>query len=139
MLDYMLRFSLKKLLVMVVAWVACVVLHNAIYAAFRDFFGPNGDEPFFFLLAVCRHPALRCHIFGLHGVSASSSTWAKYSRLRNRNLPIREVFGISHKPILCKYLIIEPSFFAEWRRHLNLTANSAAPRNCQDGISRSET
>ena len=29
-----------------------MVLHNAIYALFRESFGPEGDEPFFFLLAM---------------------------------------------------------------------------------------
>lgn len=52
MLDKVLRLTLKRLLLIVAAWVLCVVMHNVIYALFRDFFGPNGDEPFFFLLAV---------------------------------------------------------------------------------------
>ncbi len=52
MFDRLLRLTWKKLLAIVAAWVLCVVLHNAIYALFRDFFGPHGDEPFFFLLAV---------------------------------------------------------------------------------------
>jgi hypothetical protein len=51
-LDKVLRLTRKRLLLVVAAWVACVVLHNVIYGLFRDFFGPNGDEPFFFLLAV---------------------------------------------------------------------------------------
>ena len=52
MLDKLLRLSIGRILLIVVAWVLCVVLHNLIYGLFRDYFGPNGDEPFFFLLAV---------------------------------------------------------------------------------------
>ncbi len=52
MLGKVLRLTPRRLLLIVAAWVACVVLHNVIYAVFRDSFGPNGDEPFFFLLAV---------------------------------------------------------------------------------------
>jgi len=52
MLDKLLRLSLRRTLLIVAAWVLCVVLHNVIYGMFRDSFGPNGDEPFFFLLAV---------------------------------------------------------------------------------------
>lgn len=52
MLDKVLRLTRKRLLLIVAAWVACVVMHNLIYVLFRDSFGPNGDEPFFFLLAV---------------------------------------------------------------------------------------
>ena len=51
-LDKVLRVTLKRLLLIVAAWVACVVLHNFVYVLFRDSFGPNGDEPFFSLLAV---------------------------------------------------------------------------------------
>jgi len=52
MLDKLLRLTLRKLFLIVAAWVLCVILHNAIYALFRDSFGPDRDEPFFFLLAV---------------------------------------------------------------------------------------
>jgi hypothetical protein len=52
MLDKLLRLTLRKSLVIAAAWMLCVVLHNAIYALFRDSFGPGGDEPFFLLLAV---------------------------------------------------------------------------------------
>lgn len=52
MLDRLLRLSVKKLLLIIAAWVLCVVMHNIVYALFREFFGPHGDEPFFFLLAV---------------------------------------------------------------------------------------
>jgi hypothetical protein len=52
MLDKLLRLTLRKLLLIVAAWVLCVILHNAIYGLFRDSFGPDWDEPFFLLLAV---------------------------------------------------------------------------------------
>lgn len=52
MLNRLLRLSVKKLLLILAGWVLCVVMHNVVYALFRDFFGPHGDEPFFFLLAV---------------------------------------------------------------------------------------
>ena len=45
------------MLVVLAAWVACVVLHNVIYALFHDSFGPGGDEPFFMFLAVVVIPA----------------------------------------------------------------------------------
>jgi nitrate/nitrite transporter NarK len=56
MLDKLFRLTWKKLLLIVAAWVLCVVLHNVVYGLFRDFFGPNWDEPFFFLLAVVLIP-----------------------------------------------------------------------------------
>ncbi len=52
MLDKLLRLTFKKSILIVVAWALCVVLHNVVYALFRDDFGPQGDEPFFLLLAV---------------------------------------------------------------------------------------
>ena len=52
MLDKMLRLTLGKLLLIIGAWVLCVVMHNVIYGLFHDFFGPRGDEPFFFLFTV---------------------------------------------------------------------------------------
>lgn len=52
MLDKLLRLTWRRLLLILAAWVLCVVMHNAIYALFHDYFGPHGDEPFFFLLAV---------------------------------------------------------------------------------------
>ena len=54
MLDRLLRLTWIKLVLIVVFWVFCVVMHNAIYALFRDFFGPDGDEPFFFLFSIDR-------------------------------------------------------------------------------------
>ena len=52
MLDKVLRLTLKRLVLIVAAWVSCVVMHNVVYALFHDFFGPHSDEPFFFLLAA---------------------------------------------------------------------------------------
>jgi hypothetical protein len=52
MLDRLLRLTWTKLLLTIAVWIFCVVMHNVIYALFRDFFGANGDEPFFFILAV---------------------------------------------------------------------------------------
>lgn len=57
MLDKLLRLNLRKLLLLVGVWVLCVVLHNLVYALFQDSFGPNGDEPFFLILAVVVIPA----------------------------------------------------------------------------------
>jgi len=56
MLDKLLRLTWRRLLLIIAAWVLCVVMHNAIYALFHDFFGPQGDEPVFFLLAVVLIP-----------------------------------------------------------------------------------
>ena len=50
--DKLFWLSWKKLLLIPAAWVLCVILHNAIYGLFQSYFGPGGDEPFFFLLAV---------------------------------------------------------------------------------------
>ena len=52
MLDKLLRLTWRRLLLILVAWVLCDVLHNAVYALFLDFFGLHSDEPFFFLLAI---------------------------------------------------------------------------------------
>lgn len=55
--DKLLRLTWKKVAAIFVAWLSAVLLHNAVYALFRDSFGPGGDEPFFFLLAVIVIPA----------------------------------------------------------------------------------
>jgi len=52
MLDKWLFLTWRKLLVIVAAWVLSVVLHNAVYALFHNYFGPGGDEPVFFIFAV---------------------------------------------------------------------------------------
>jgi hypothetical protein len=50
--DLWFLLTWRKILLVLAAWVACVVLHNLVYALFRRYFGAKGDEPFFFLLAV---------------------------------------------------------------------------------------
>jgi hypothetical protein len=53
MADKYLLLSWKRLLLIAGAWIAAVVLHNAVYAVFYDYFSrTGGDEPFFFILAV---------------------------------------------------------------------------------------
>lgn len=52
MLDKLLRVTLPKLVLIGAAWVLCVILHNALYALLRNWFGPDWDEPFFLILAV---------------------------------------------------------------------------------------
>lgn len=52
MLDKFLRLTWVRSLIIVAAWVSCVVLHNAVYAMFYHYFAPGGDEAFFFLLAI---------------------------------------------------------------------------------------
>lgn len=51
MLDKLLRLTLPKLVLIVVAWVMCVVLHNLVDALLPNSFGPDWDEPFFLILA----------------------------------------------------------------------------------------
>lgn len=50
--DKLFLLTWKKLLLIPGAWILCVILHNLVYALFRSFFEPGGDEPIFFLLAV---------------------------------------------------------------------------------------
>lgn len=52
MLNKCLYLTWRKLLAILAAWVLSVVLHNVVYGLFRDRFGPDGDEPVFFLIAV---------------------------------------------------------------------------------------
>lgn len=52
MLDRFLYLNWRKIAVVVGLWFACVLLHNLIYGLFREFYGPNGDEAFFFILAI---------------------------------------------------------------------------------------
>lgn len=43
----------KKTLIIVIAWLLAVILHNVTYAIFYDFFiSTGGDEPVFFIIAV---------------------------------------------------------------------------------------
>jgi len=50
--DLWFLLSWRKLLLILAAWVVCVVLHNLTYALLLKYWGLKGDEPFFFLLAV---------------------------------------------------------------------------------------
>ncbi|MBV7331520.1 hypothetical protein KFU94_25450 [Chloroflexi bacterium TSY] len=57
MLDRWLLLDWKRFFLIVVAWASAVILHNLIYALFVDYFGPEGDEAIFFILAVIVIPA----------------------------------------------------------------------------------
>jgi hypothetical protein len=55
--DKYLLLSWKKVLIIIVAWVVAVILHNLIYGLGIYFFGENfwgagGDEAFFFIIAI---------------------------------------------------------------------------------------
>lgn len=51
--DKYLVLSWKRVLIMACAWLLSVLLHNAIYALFYDYFRRTGaDEPVFFILAT---------------------------------------------------------------------------------------
>lgn len=53
MLDKFFLLNWKRVLIVILAWVAAVILHNAVYALFFDYFNRSGgDEPVFFILAV---------------------------------------------------------------------------------------
>ena len=52
MMDKWLFLTWKKVLLIAGAWVLSVLAHNLVYALFRESFGPGGDEPVFFVLAV---------------------------------------------------------------------------------------
>lgn len=52
-LDKYLLLSWKRVLIIAVAWVLSVLLHNLIYGLFYDYFQrTGGEEPVFFILAV---------------------------------------------------------------------------------------
>jgi len=52
-LEKYLLLNWKKILIIIIAWVLAVILHNLIYALFYDFFNSTGgDEPVFFIIAV---------------------------------------------------------------------------------------
>lgn len=52
MLDKFFLLNWKRVLAIIVAWLAAVILHNAVYALFFDYFSrTGGDEPVFFILA----------------------------------------------------------------------------------------
>jgi len=50
--DRWLLLTRRRILYILAAWVACVVLHNLIYALLLKFWGIRRDEGFFFLLAI---------------------------------------------------------------------------------------
>jgi hypothetical protein len=51
--DKYLLLNWKRILLVISAWFAAVILHNLVYALFQRFFDASGgDEPFFFILAV---------------------------------------------------------------------------------------
>lgn len=53
MADKYFLLNWKRVLIVAGAWVLAVLLHNAVYALFFDYFQrTGGDEPFFFILAV---------------------------------------------------------------------------------------
>lgn len=52
-MDKFFRLNWKRVLIIIVAWLAAVILHNAVYALFFNYFNrTGGDEPVFFMLAV---------------------------------------------------------------------------------------
>jgi len=65
--DRLLLLTWKRVVLIPSAWLLCVALHNLIFATFRPVFGPDGDEPFFFLLAVVVLPlyATACLVYTL--------------------------------------------------------------------------
>ena len=53
MIDRLFQLSWRRVLVIAGVWVLSIVLHNAVYALFFDYFSrTGGDEPVFFMLAV---------------------------------------------------------------------------------------
>jgi membrane protein DedA with SNARE-associated domain len=55
--DKWFLLSWKKFFGIVIAWFLAVFLHNAVYAlgiyfGGENFWGPNGDEAFFFIIAL---------------------------------------------------------------------------------------
>jgi len=43
----------KRVLIIIIAWVVAVILHNLTYALFYEYFSKTGgDEPVFFIIAV---------------------------------------------------------------------------------------
>ena len=50
MLDKFFLLNWKRVLAIIVAWLAAVILHNAVYALSFDYFNrTGGDEPVFFV------------------------------------------------------------------------------------------
>ncbi len=60
--DKYFLFSWKKIFFGIIVWIAAVILHNFIYGlgiyfGGENFWGPNGDEAFFFIVAIFVIPA----------------------------------------------------------------------------------
>ena len=52
-MDRLLRLSFKRVLLIALAWIVSVVLHNLVYGLFKGYFDRTGsDEPFFFAIAL---------------------------------------------------------------------------------------
>ena len=52
-LDKYFLLDWKKAWIIVVSWFVSIMLHNIIYAIFKTWFDSrNGDEPFFFIVAI---------------------------------------------------------------------------------------
>ena len=52
-MDRLLRLSFKHVLLIALAWIVSVVLHNVVYGLFKGYFDRTGsDEPFFFAIAL---------------------------------------------------------------------------------------
>ncbi len=52
-LDKLLSLSWKKVLIIIIAWIVAVLLHNIVYGVIK-YFNPSfqGDEAFFFIVAI---------------------------------------------------------------------------------------
>ena len=55
--DKYLLLNWKKILIIIGAWFVAVILHNLVYGlgiyfGGENFWGPNGDEAFFFIIAI---------------------------------------------------------------------------------------
>jgi len=67
-LDKLFLLTWKKTWIIVVSWFLAVVLHNLVYAIFKNCFDSLGvDEPFFFIIAIFVIPiyVLVCVIYSL--------------------------------------------------------------------------
>jgi hypothetical protein len=93
MVDRILRLTWRRVLLVVAVWIACVVLHNIIYALFQDAWGPR-RRTVFLCLGCCHHTGLfDCVriVFRDQLVSALSRLTAM--RLFTQHIPSRFVFS----------------------------------------------
>jgi hypothetical protein len=67
LVDKSLLLDWRKLILIPVAWIVCVILHNAVYGLLRPLFGQDWDEPVFLLLAVVVLPlyAATCVVYSI--------------------------------------------------------------------------